>query len=63
MRASRKKIFVAAFLAATAVVASAAEPMFMVTVLNANALTVGLVDGVGEATALVAKVFSGPLGD
>jgi len=38
-------------------------PMFMVTALNASAFTIGLVDGVGEATALIAKVFSGPLSD
>lgn len=38
-------------------------PMFMVTALHASALTVGLVDGIGEATALVVKVFSGPLSD
>jgi MFS family permease len=38
-------------------------PMFMLTALHANALTIGLVDGIGEATALVVKVFSGPLSD
>jgi MFS family permease len=38
-------------------------PMFMVTVLGASAFTIGLVDGVGEATALVVKVFSGALSD
>jgi MFS family permease len=38
-------------------------PMFMMTALHANALTIGLVDGIGEATALVVKVFSGPLSD
>jgi len=38
-------------------------PVFMVSVLGASALTVGLVEGVAEATALIVKVFSGALSD
>ena len=38
-------------------------PVFMVTVLSASALTVGLVEGAGEATALIIKLFSGVLSD
>jgi MFS family permease len=38
-------------------------PMFMVTVLGASALMIGVVDGIGEATALIVKVFSGALSD
>lgn len=38
-------------------------PLFMVTVLGASALTVGLIEGAAEATALVVKVFSGALSD
>jgi Arabinose efflux permease len=38
-------------------------PIFMVSVLGASALTVGLVEGVAEATALIVKVFSGTLSD
>ena len=38
-------------------------PVFMVTVLGASALTVGIVEGVAEATALIVKVFSGTLSD
>ena len=38
-------------------------PMFMVGVLGAGALTVGLIEGVAEATALIVKVFSGTLSD
>ena len=38
-------------------------PMFMVTVLGASAFMIGLVDGIGEATALIVKVFSGTLSD
>jgi len=35
----------------------------MVTVLGASALTVGVIEGIAEATALMAKVFSGVLSD
>ena len=38
-------------------------PVFMVTVLGASAFTIGLIEGVAEATALIAKVFSGALSD
>lgn len=38
-------------------------PVFMVTILGASALTVGIVEGVAEATALIVKVFSGTLSD
>ena len=38
-------------------------PLFMVGVLGASAFTVGLIEGVAESTALIAKVFSGALSD
>ena len=38
-------------------------PMFMVTTLGASALTVGLIEGAAESTALIVKVFSGALSD
>jgi len=38
-------------------------PLFMVTTLGASALTVGLVEGLAESTALIVKVFSGVLSD
>jgi MFS family permease len=38
-------------------------PVFMVTALGASALTVGLIEGAAEATALIVKVFSGALSD
>jgi hypothetical protein len=38
-------------------------PVFMVSSLRASALAVGMVEGVAEATALIAKVFSGTLTD
>lgn len=38
-------------------------PVFMVTVLGASATTIGAIEGVAEATALIVKVFSGVLSD
>ncbi len=38
-------------------------PMFMVTVLGTSALTVGLIEGLAESTALIVKVFSGAISD
>jgi MFS family permease len=38
-------------------------PVFMVTVLAASATTIGAIEGVAEATALIAKVFSGVISD
>ena len=38
-------------------------PMFMVTTLGASALTIGLIEGLAESTALIVKVFSGVLSD
>lgn len=38
-------------------------PVFLVTVLGASALSVGFIEGIAEATAAIAKVFSGVLSD
>ena len=38
-------------------------PLFMVTVLGVSGLTVGVIEGIGESTALMVKVFSGVLSD
>jgi MFS family permease len=38
-------------------------PVFMVSVLGAGALMVGLVEGIGEATASIVKLFSGAVSD
>ena len=38
-------------------------PVFMVTALGASAFTVGLIDGAGEATALLVKLVSGTWSD
>ena len=38
-------------------------PAFLVTVLGAGAISVGLIEGVAEATASISKVFSGAISD
>ncbi len=38
-------------------------PVFMVTTLGASMVTVGVIEGIAEATAAVMKVFSGALSD
>jgi MFS family permease len=38
-------------------------PVFLVTVLNTNTATVGFIEGVGEATASISKLFSGWISD
>ena len=38
-------------------------PLFLFDVLGASALIVGLIEGLGESTALIVKVFSGTLSD
>jgi len=38
-------------------------PVFLVTVLGASAVTVGIIEGIGEATASISKLFSGWLSD
>jgi hypothetical protein len=38
-------------------------PVFMFTALGVSALTIGLIEGAAEATALIVKVFSGVLSD
>ncbi|AOX99817.1 MFS transporter [Jeongeupia sp. USM3] len=38
-------------------------PLFLVGTLGASALTVGIIEGIAEATALAVKVFSGAISD
>jgi hypothetical protein len=35
-------------------------PIYLVTVLGTSTLTVGVIEGIAEATALITKVFSPP---
>ncbi len=38
-------------------------PIYLVTVLGASMLTVGVIEGIAEATAMIVKIFSGALSD
>ncbi|HSJ42993.1 MAG TPA: MFS transporter, partial [Xanthobacteraceae bacterium] len=38
-------------------------PLYLVSVLGASTLTVGIIEGIAEATASITKVFSGALSD
>jgi MFS family permease len=38
-------------------------PLYLVTVLGTSALTVGVIEGIAEATAAIVKIFSGALSD
>jgi len=38
-------------------------PVYLVAVLGASALTVGFIEGIAEATAMITKIFSGALSD
>lgn len=38
-------------------------PLFLATVLGASMTTIGIIEGIAEATAAIAKVFSGALSD
>lgn len=38
-------------------------PLYLVTVIGASALTVGIIEGIAEATASIVKIFSGALSD
>src|SRR6476646_4561428 len=38
-------------------------PVYLVTVIGASMLTVGIIEGIAEATASITKVFSGALSD
>ncbi len=38
-------------------------PVYLVSILGASALTVGLIEGLAEAAAMITKVFSGALSD
>lgn len=38
-------------------------PVFLVSVLGASALSVGLIEGIAEAAAPITRIFSGTLSD
>src|SRR5690606_28790258 len=55
--------FVSLFMDVSSEMIHALLPVYLVTVLRASTLSVGLIEGVAEATANVTKVFSGALSD
>lgn len=55
--------FVSMFMDISSEMIHALLPVFLVTVLGASAVTVGLIEGIGEATASISKLFSGWLSD
>lgn len=55
--------FVSLFMDVSSEMIHALLPVFLVTVLGASTLTVGAIEGIGEATAAITKLFSGWLSD
>jgi len=54
---------VSLFMDASSEMIHALLPLYLVTVLGASTLTVGIIEGIAEATASITKVFSGALSD
>lgn len=55
--------FVSMFMDISSEMIHALLPIYMVTVLGTSALSVGIIEGIAEATASITKVFSGALSD
>jgi len=55
--------FVSLLMDASSETIHALLPMFLVTVLGASTVAVGLIEGVAEATAQIVKIFSGAISD
>lgn len=55
--------FVSMFMDLSSEMIHALLPVYLVRVLGASTLTVGLIEGLAEATAMITKVFSGALSD
>ena len=55
--------FVSLFMDVSSEIIHALLPLFMTVTLGASVVMVGLVDGIAEATATIAKVFSGYISD
>jgi MFS family permease len=55
--------FVSLLMDASSEIIHALLPIYLVTVLGASMLAVGLIEGIAEATASITKVFSGALSD
>ena len=55
--------FVSLFMDMSSELVHSLLPVFLVGTLGASVMTVGVIEGVVEATALIAKVFSGAISD
>lgn len=55
--------FVSLFMDLSSELVHSLLPVFLVSTLGASVLTVGVIEGLSEAVALIAKVFSGALSD
>lgn len=55
--------FVSLFMDVSSEMIHSLLPVFLVSVLGASALSVGLIEGVAEATAAITKIFSGAISD
>nr|WP_301293652.1 MFS transporter [Pseudomonas sp. GGS8] len=55
--------FVSLFMDLSSELVHSLLPVFLVTTLGASALTVGVIEGIAEATAMLVKIFSGAISD
>ena len=55
--------FVSLFMDMSSEMIHALLPLYMVTVLGTSVLTVGIIEGIAEATASITKIFSGLISD
>jgi MFS family permease len=55
--------FVSLFMDVSSEMIHALLPVYLVVVLGASTLTVGIIEGIAEATASITKIFSGALSD
>ena len=55
--------FVSLFMDISSEMIHALLPVYLVTMLGASMTTVGLIEGIAEATAMIVKIFSGTLSD
>jgi MFS family permease len=55
--------FVSMFMDISSEMIHALFPLYLVTVLGASMVTVGFIEGIAEATAMITKVFSGAISD
>lgn len=55
--------FVSMFMDVSSHMVQSILPLFLVTVLGASALSIGLIEGIAESTAYIVRIFSGALSD